>query len=1136
MKSACKNCSERIFTYRFLSWLYVVFITTAPVFAQAQLTFDHVFAPVQGLTNPVQQPWRKEMCLNGKWQFQPVALPGNYSITNGTPLLPLPTDNGWSPVPIRIPSPWNINAFSFAGGTKTFPSYPADWEKVEMGWMRRTFTVPTDWKDKRLILHFEAVCGSAQVYVNGQEVAEHFDNSLPFDVDITDMVDRDSANTLMVGVRKPTLFDVPGMFGRITYPSGSPWTREMAGIWQDVYLFGVPALRIEDATVRTLVDKNLLEVELKVRNNSSVAQNFQIDGDMLPWIKQQTNDVIVAAEGRGSLGSKVANINAVTGKIGPRMVTTITVRRPMKGELKSWSPESPNLYGLVLNIKQDKQTTDCFYQRFGWRQWGIEGRNVTLNGKPYQLLGESGHLLGVPYMTPRYTYAWFKAIKDLNGNAIRLHANVRPRFYLDMADEMGIAILDESEIYASTMEINYNASETWQRFRDHIAGMINRDKNHASIFGWSIANEILSAIWWKGIPRQFWPPVIDNVTALAEEVKQVDPTRPWISSDGDGDFHGKLPTYIYHYGTPQDWNRQAPKDKPFGIGEGGSMIWGSPQVYAAYNGDRSFENRKGMDEGIAIETYWYLTEQRKISAFCSVFTLADICFPNIKLGVNNAANPVDKPVIVFPPFAEGQPGMQPEQLSARGLNFNPGYDLSQPLYEKNPSFEAVKAAYAPGKPRPCPWDHRTNSKPASKTIAVPIKQVGFVGDKNSDLKKALETCGINYAEPADQPLLVIDGATLQKDKVDETATRIKNTLKKQGTVFIWAAPDNLDNVNVLLPAQVSLQPVNESALYADRTTPETASIPLSGLYFLDETNPVILKQGLAGPLVEQSRKLITGNSFAQRWYSSDDEGKSVAMIATAYEGGRLIVTSLDADVRSDRRKQLVRILFAALNVQTVRPTDKYNTGFDGAGFINQALLLGSFQGQRYPKILDVDFIGNEANVDPKEGDKIGQRAWAKMEPAGNGLFDFFQLGVPGTEGSRARAQGPVLKPEALDANNYLEAEERVSGTNPGTNSVVYASFWVKAPHAIDAANFNMQLRSDDGVKVWVNTKQVLEDYRIYGPGLTDPKSVPMSLQEGWNHVLIKIGQLDGPWLFSAHFKSSEAGLVGQLQVAATKPE
>jgi hypothetical protein len=153
---------------------------------------------------------------------------------------------------------------------------------------------------------------------------------------------------------------------------------------------------------------------------------------------------------------------------------------------------------------------------------------------------------------------------------------------------------------------------------------------------------------------------------------------------------------------------------------------------------------------------------------------------------------------------------------------------------------------------------------------------------------------------------------------------------------------------------------------------------------------------------------------------------------------------------------------------------------------------------------------------------------------GDGLFDFFRIGVPGTEGSRARAQGAMLKPEALDANNYLEVVERVSGTNPGTNSVIYVSFWVQSPRAVKASELNLVMVSDDGTKIWVNSQQIYEERKIYGPGMTDPQKVPLELNSGWNHVLVKIGQLDGPWTFSARFDSSDPALVAQLRAAATK--
>lgn len=1121
---------------RFLS--LILFLANVTSYAQQRgVTFARQFAPQEGLIKAVEMPYRDEICLNGSWQFQPIALPANYDLKNGVPLLPAATKDGWSSTPIKIPSPWNVNAFGYNGG-KTYPSYPAAWEKARMGWLKRNFTVPQHFKGKRLILHFEAIAGSAQVYVNGKQVAEHFDNALPFETDITDFVNEDDTpNELLVGVRQENLFDVPGMFGSNTYPSGSPWTRQMTGIWQDVFLQALPDVRVQNIYLKPLVDKGVLEMELTIVNSTGLPQNFTVSGNILPWInKADTSSVLTAPEPNWELGKAVTAIPVTKARVGPRTTTTITITKPIGNELKYWAPETPNLYAVVLDVKQNDTTSDRFYQRFGWRQWGISGTQVTLNGKPYQLRGESGHLLGVAYLSRRYAWSWYKAIKDVNGNAIRLHANIRPRFYMDMADEMGMAILEESEIYASTMQINYYAPETWQRFRDHIDNMVLRDRNYPCIFGWSIANEVLSALWWNGTPRKFWQPVIDNTAALADRIKILDPTRPWISSDGDGDFHGKLPTYIYHYGSPQDWQRNAPKNKPFGIGEGGSMLWGSPPVFAAYNGERSYESLEGLREGIAIETYWYLAEQRKISAFTSIFTILGTCFETIPLGVADAKNTSPNDGIYFSDYTEGVPGVQPEKLPAYSLNLNPGYDASQPFYKPTPAFEAVKAAYNPAGPLPSKYDHRVTTATLPSPPKASLKQVSFWGNEQGSLHQALESAGIASTKKNGSAVLVVDGAALNSGNIEEARQTLSSALKNKGTVFIWADSNKINELNAILPATISVQPQQADVLYADRTATETASIALADLYFRDEANKTIVYHTLAGAMADESKKLLVTNLFSRRWTMDDEENKQPVMIAKDTMGGKIIITTLLPDLRSAKRLQLFRSLFANLGLTLSAPNDLYNNGFDGAGFLNQALLLGAFQGSNYPKILDNNFIGDEAKQDPAAGDKAGNRVWTKASASGDGLFDFFRIGIPGTEGSRARFSGGILTNESLDANAYMEVVERVSGTNPGTNSVVYASFWVHTPKAFNNGALTMSLRSDDGVKLYINSNKVFEDKTIYGSGMTEPKKIPVAFNEGWNHVFIKIGQLDGPWLFSVQFETVDKEALGKLHAAAVKPQ
>ena len=336
------------------------------------------------------------------------------------------------------------------------------------------------------------------------------------------------------------------------------------------------------------------------------------------------------------------------------------------------------------------------------------------------------------------------------------------------------------------------------------------------------------------------------------------------------------------------------------------------------------------------------------------------------------------------------------------------------------------------------------SKKRPPTPKATINKVAFIGDTHGNLKKALETSGVPAEASATSGLLVVDGATLTETSVANARVRVEETLRRHGTVFIWASPENIEHVNKLLPNPVSLTPTKATSLYGDREAPETAPIALADLFFADQSDPDILKYSLDGPLVSQSKILMESKSFSRRRFMSSEETKAVGLITLESGGGQLLITSLAPDVTSERRMNLMRSLYANLGVKLASTSDKYNTGFDGAGFLNQALLLGGFQGTLYPKILDVDFIGNESEVNPKPGDKVRDREWSKAASLGNGLFDFFRIGIPGTENSRARSQGPVLKPEALDANNYLEVIERVSGTNPGTNSIVYVSFWLYA--------------------------------------------------------------------------------------------
>ena len=254
-----------------------------------KLVYPYSFAPSEGIVNKTEKEYRKEMCLNGYWDFQPVALPKDYKQGKGiAPELSLPANNAWSSTHIKIPSPWNINSFANRDQEgpdhRNYPSYPKEWEQVKMAWMKKSITIPADWEDRQIKLYFEAVAGYTEIYINKEKVGENFDLFLPFSLDITGKAKPGEMVEILVGVRSQSLFEDNSTIGRRILPAGSMWGSHINGIWQDVYLLALPKIHIEDVYVKPLVSKNTLELEVTVQNNTDKKADVQLQGNIREWI------------------------------------------------------------------------------------------------------------------------------------------------------------------------------------------------------------------------------------------------------------------------------------------------------------------------------------------------------------------------------------------------------------------------------------------------------------------------------------------------------------------------------------------------------------------------------------------------------------------------------------------------------------------------------------------------------------------------------------------------------------------------------------------------------------------------------------------------------------------------------------
>jgi beta-galactosidase len=922
-----------------------------------KLFFNYPFAPSEGYVSKVEKPFRREICLNGKWDFQAVPLPADYRQGQGkAPVMPQPAPDAWDKTKIKIPSPWNINSFANRNlegpDHRNYPSYPEEWDKVKMAWMRKTVVIPSDWNGSKISLRFEAVAGYAEIYVNGNKAGENFDLFLPFEIDITEHVDAGSTVEILAGVRSQSLFEDNSTKGRRIVPAGSMWGYHVNGIWQDVYLLAVPKINISNVYIKPLVSENILELDVAVENTTSDEAKITLTGNIYEWINMAGSDILSAPEPDWKL-SESASVSLPPEKLNLKPgITQTTIRIPVgDGDMEYWTPEHPNLYGLVLNLG----TIDVKYERFGWREWTIDGNRHLLNGREIQLKGDSWHFMGVPQLTRRYAWAWFTALKDANANAVRPHAQVYPRFYLDVADETGICVLAETANWASDGGPKMDSPLFWENSLDHLKRMILRDRNHPAVFGWSISNEnkpvilhVFNKPEWMEQQKQAW---ID----WRDIVRRHDPSRPWISADGEDDGEGILPVTVGHYGDRNSMKRWIETGKPWGIGEHSMAYYGTPEQVAKYNGERAYESQLGRMEGLACECYDLVAQQRNSGAsYVSVFNIAWYSLQPLPFGKKNIKTPPSlDDGIHFEGYREGVPGIQPERIGPYCSTFNPGYDPTLPLYRTWPMFDAIKAANAPGAPARSEWAEPVKAKSAKAEPSPQAKNydaVLFAGEANSPVKRLFENHGIVFAaKPSknlSRTLLIADGG-------NNDLTRIAEYTGKGADIWIWApVPANIDAWNQILP---------EKLILADR--PASSFIPVqkswlkntanSDFYFCEIQDREASQYGMSGDFVTEGEILLNAcNTNWRKWNKRPEELKTAAVLRSENEekgasavfvkyrskGSTFYISTLNNFASSEKGYNTLDRIIAAAGIP-VEGKKISETLIDGKGSINVANLF-----------------------------------------------------------------------------------------------------------------------------------------------------------------------------------------------------
>jgi len=439
-----------------------------------------------------QSPYYRS--LNGKWKFRwskdPQSRPADfykpeYSIAD------------WDD--ISVPSNWQMEGYDIPIYTNVTYPFKKDPPRVmgtppehfttfktrnPIGSYRTVFTIPAEWKEREVFLVFDGVESAFYLWINGQKVGYSEDSRTPAEFRITPYLQK-GENILAAEVYR---------FSDGSYLEDQDFWR-MSGIFRDVYLYSTPAVHIRDFFVKTELDNQYRDAELKVTANII---NYSQSTFPLPKL----NGILLDKDGkeivRLNSDSKPMQIEA-----GKEMAVEMTaaVKNPLK-----WTAETPHLYKLVLST--EKEAVSC---NVGFRKVEIKDGVLLVNGQYVYLKGvnrhehdpETGHTISRESMIRDICL-----MKQNNINAVRTcHYPNIPMWY-ELCDQYGLYVIDEANIeshglmnYSNLFDSLGNKPEWKAAHLDRTIRMVERDKNHPSIIIWSLGNEAGDGVNFEATSR-----------------------------------------------------------------------------------------------------------------------------------------------------------------------------------------------------------------------------------------------------------------------------------------------------------------------------------------------------------------------------------------------------------------------------------------------------------------------------------------------------------------------------------------------------------------------------------------------------------------------------------------------------------
>lgn len=410
-------------------------------------------------------------------------------------------------------------------------------------WYQREFTIPSKWKNNRILLHFGAVDWKADVWVNDIKVGRHTGGYTPFSFDITSAL-KSGSNKLVVKVWDPTNDSYQPRGKQVNRPEGI-WYTSVTGIWQTVWLEPVPEKYITNVKITPDIDKNILTVEASV-NELSALDKIEV--------KVMDGSQVIASG---------------------RSINHLPVEITMPEQVKLWSPDSPFLYDLEITLWSDNKPQDKVNSYAAMRKYSIKRDNkgivrLQLNNKDLFQFGplDQGWWPDGLYTAPTDDALKFdiQKTKDLGFNMIRKHVKVEPARWYMHCDRLGMIVWQDMP--------NGDRGPHWQP-RQYFNGVewLRSPESEANYRKeWKEIIDFLYSYPCVGV----WVPFNEawgqfKTKEIAEWTKQYDPSRLVNPASGGNHYPVGDMLDLHNYPHPELYLYDG--QRPTVLGEYGGIGW-----------------------------------------------------------------------------------------------------------------------------------------------------------------------------------------------------------------------------------------------------------------------------------------------------------------------------------------------------------------------------------------------------------------------------------------------------------------------------------------------------------------------------------------------------------------------------------